>query len=322
MTSSSPCSFKRVRRGSTRTCWSRCRAGMWACLVTLTTSSTMIPTAIYELASKLRRPSSDITFAEASVDRRMAGRWISWWTGSGGVEAYAGRVVDANQGGPYGSAVLEASRPRYWSWQRIVNQRERLVETSWYKGHVFASIIFLMMIPTGSWPRTSRATDIEFAAARSTAPAGEMGGISGVGRRRACGGFEPGRARRSAVLEAESMLRRETWQPRSRIPGPTASARLGTRPRSASRRTPGRFFLDNRRRLDWPRGSSFTTSRKSQCERDARATRKEPAKSRRPLLGWMPPTSVLPSVLPAAAPCESRTKLSLFAYCCTQPAEP
>ena len=46
----------------------------------------------------------DITFAEASVDRRMAGEMER---GREAVESGdAGRVVDANQGGPYGSAVL------------------------------------------------------------------------------------------------------------------------------------------------------------------------------------------------------------------------
>ena len=46
----------------------------------------------------------------------------------------AGRVVDANQGGPYGSAVLAgvqaASRE---TWQRIVNDEADGVGASWYK---------------------------------------------------------------------------------------------------------------------------------------------------------------------------------------------
>ena len=74
----------------------------------------------------------DITFAEASVDRRMAGEMER---GRSAVESGdAGRVVDANQGGPYGSAVLAgvqaASRE---TWQRIVNNEADGVGASWYK---------------------------------------------------------------------------------------------------------------------------------------------------------------------------------------------
>ena len=74
----------------------------------------------------------DIAFAEASVDRRMAGEMER---GREAVESGdAGRVVDANQGGPYGSAVLAgvqtASRE---TWQSILDDEADGVGASWYK---------------------------------------------------------------------------------------------------------------------------------------------------------------------------------------------
>ena len=74
----------------------------------------------------------DITFAEASVDRRMAGEMER---GREAVESGdAGRVVDANQGGPYGSAVLAGVQAA--SGKRgggIVNDEADGVGASWYK---------------------------------------------------------------------------------------------------------------------------------------------------------------------------------------------
>ena len=74
----------------------------------------------------------DIAFAEASVDTRMLGEMERGRTAVASGDA--GTVVEANQGGPYGSAVLKgvqaASRD---TWRRIVANEAGGVGESWHR---------------------------------------------------------------------------------------------------------------------------------------------------------------------------------------------